>query len=71
MTTRYHPPMASKAGGSMSPKTRKSGATFVKSSGGTAVQPARDRGENRAIPIEHCVSKRKAFETSYGGSAKY
>lgn len=49
------------------PSKSKSGANFVKSKGAGGVKPARDRGENRAIPATHCEAKRKNFTTGYGG----
>lgn len=47
------------------PSKSKAGASFVKSKGAAGVQPARNRGENRAIPATHCTATRKNFTTGY------
>lgn len=47
-------------------KPGKIGPNFPKAQRtGTTVSPARDRGENRAIPATHCESKRKKFTVGY------
>lgn len=38
----------------------KVGANFPLSQPSTTVSPAKDRGENRAIPQEHCTARRSA-----------
>jgi hypothetical protein len=51
----------------IAPKKSKTGANFPKSQGAEGVRPARDRGENRAIPSTHCEATRKKFATGVGG----
>lgn len=48
-------PVAAKA-----PAKSATGANFVKSQAAEGVRPAKDRGENRAIPATYCTAKRSA-----------